>query len=361
MTIHPRRPGKSVLALFLALFSLLAVSCLHTGAPSGNNPKIWKFAVISDTQGNNIDAVNKSCINDAVVQAIAADLVREKPDLALVAGDLINGWFRNGRTGYDTQYANWEKAMNPVYQAGIRVYPIRGNHDSGPERLALPPLPAHLEPPPDTVARMQETFRKHFAEHCIPQNGPAGERGLTCSFVHKNAFFIGLDQFTGSQHKIDQEWFERQLEGNRSPHLFVYGHEPAFGVNHKDNLGFFPKERDAFWNAIGRAGGKIYFCGHDHFYDRTLIPDDAGRPIRQMIAGTGGGVLKKWPGIYPDKRTQGEYHNDDYHGYVLVTVEDSRVKVVWKALIRPGTNDPWEIRDEFSYAVSMEDRKEGVK
>jgi len=350
MTIHPRRQILSVV-LLLALFSLLVVSCIHSGALPGEGQKSWKFAIISDTQGDNKDAVNKTCINDAVLRAIADDIAQEKPDLVLVAGDLVNGWFRNGGTDYDTQYANWKKAMRPVYQAGIRVYPIRGNHDSGPERLALPPLPRHLEPPPDTVQRLKETFRKHFGHN--PQNGPGEEAGLTYSFVHKNALFIGLDQFTGGQHQVNQAWLNGQLGDKGSPHVFIYGHEPAFETRHRDNLGFYPKKRDAFWNAIGNAGGKAYFCGHDHFYNRALIPDDAGHPIRQIIVGTGGGNLKKWSGRYQDKRVQGEYHNGDHHGYVLVTVAGTKVTVIWKALMQPGAFGAWQHLDVFTYDLPI--------
>jgi predicted phosphodiesterase len=348
---NPCKQSLHVLALLILIFSLLAASCVPAEAFLRGDQSAWKFAVISDTQGNNRDAVNKSCINDAVVRAIADDIAKEKPDLVLVAGDLVNGWFRNGGTDYDTQYTNWKKAMAPVYHAGISVYPVRGNHDSGPERLALPPLPAHLEPPPDTVIRLKEAFRKNFAE--IPKNGPDGEEGLTYSFAHKNAFFIGLDQYVGGQHKIHQGWFERQLAGNRQPHVFVYGHEPAFGARHRDNLGFYPSDRDAFWNALGRAGGRIYFCGHDHFYNRALIDDAAGHPIRQIIVGTGGGSLKQWSGLYQDgKSVRGECHESGRNGYALVTVEEAKITVVWKAIMQLEAMDGRQYLDAFTYSIN---------
>jgi 3',5'-cyclic AMP phosphodiesterase CpdA len=325
---------------------------MRAGTPLQESHAPWIFAVISDTQDDNSKKTNKTCINDAVVKAIADDIAREKPDIVIVAGDLVNGWFRNWGTDYNTQYTNWKKAMKPVYQAGIPVYPIRGNHDSGPELLVLSPLPAHLEPPADTPILLEESFRKHFSESYIPQNGPVGEEGLSYSFVHKNAFFIGLDQYTSGQHKINQEWLDRQLAGNRKPHIFIYGHEPAFETDHRDNLSFYQKNRDNFWNAIGSAGARIYFCGHDHFYNRTLVHDDTGNPIRQIILGTGGGVLRKWSGLYKDeKRVQGEYHNGNHHGYVLVTVERTTVTVVWKALVEPETSDAWRILDKFTYSI----------
>ncbi|HPX56339.1 MAG TPA: metallophosphoesterase [Syntrophales bacterium] len=356
MTVVKRKRRNLVPAFLLLLAFLLGTACsgIGTGIRSHTSSSSWTFAVIADTQGDGSPQIDgKSCINDTVLRAIAEDISREKPDFVLVAGDLVNGWFRNGGTGYAIQYENWRKAMAPVYHAGIRVYPIRGNHDSGPERLALPPLPSHLEPPPDTPVALKKAFQNAFSESYIPKNGPVDEAGLTYSFPHKNAFIVGLDQFTGGQHKVNQAWLDGQLAGNGNRHIFIYGHEPAFGAGHPDNLAFFPEERDLFWNGIGKAGARIYFCGHDHFYNRALIPDQTGNPIRQIIAGTGGGPLKKWSGVYKDgDRVKGEYHDGNHHGYVLVTVDGPEVTVAWKSLEIPGTMNHWRISDIFTYSIS---------
>ncbi len=340
-----------LLALILA-FSLAGASCIRVATPPGTGVSTWKFAVVTDTQGPNRAPDGHSCVNDSVVQAIANDIVREHPDLVLISGDLVNGWFRNGGTPYPVQYQNWKKAMAPVYRSGIRVYPIRGNHDDGPERLVLPPLPAHLEPPPGSSARLKKAFQEAFAESYIPKNGPVGEEGLTYSFSYQNAFFVGLDQYSGGQHKINQAWLDRQLEGNSLAHVFIYGHEPAFELHHKDNLACFPGLRDTFWDSIGKAGARIYFCGHDHFYDRALIADSRGRPIRQMIGGSAGGKRRTWSGVYREAdRITGEYHNDELYGYILVTVAGPDVTVRWKALTHPEDDHSWQVLDTFSYTV----------
>ncbi len=254
MAMNPRIQRSCIFTLWLSLLLFLSVPDVSFAASVRETIASWKFAVISDTQGDNTPQKNKSCINDAVVRAMAADIVREKPDLLIVAGDLVNGWFKNGGTDYARQYANWKEAMGPVYRAGIEVYPIRGNHDSGPERLALPPLPSFLEPPPDTPILLKKTFRNAFSELYIPKNGPVDEEGLPYSFPHKNALFVGLDQYTGGQHRINQAWLDKQLAGNNRPHVFIYGHEPAFETDHKDSLAFYPHERDLFWASWeGRA------------------------------------------------------------------------------------------------------------
>ncbi|MFH0976243.1 MAG: metallophosphoesterase [Spirochaetota bacterium] len=335
-----------VLLIPLILFAVIRI--FNTGVPVAADSKQWKFVVISDTQSDNNDKINKSCINDKIVRLIAEDIVKEKPEFVIISGDLINGWLKNNGTDYNVQYADWKKAMAAVYCAGIRVYPVRGNHDDSPERLALPPLPSHLEPPPDASLQLKKAFKEVFNESYIPQNGPACEQGLTYSFTHKNALIIGIDLYAGSQHKVNQEWLNRQLAGIKKLHIFIYAHEPAFETNHKDNLSYFSKDRDLFWDSIGKAGAKIYFCGHDHMYNRALIPDSAGNPVRQIIAGTGGGRLRAWSGAYKDSRVKGEYHNNDYHGYVLVTIDDRKITVAWKALINKGEEKSWQILDEFS-------------
>ncbi|MEN6320659.1 MAG: metallophosphoesterase [Syntrophaceae bacterium] len=359
MTINPRKKFNTVLVFLILLMSLLSMPGMGMGASLQDYLTCWKFAVISDTQGDNSKEPDKSGINDAVLQAIANDIVRENPDFVLVTGDLVSGWFRNGGTDYAAQYAKWKEAMSPVYNAGIRVYPVRGNHDSRPKRLALLP---RFEPSTDAPVQLKNAFKDAFPEFYIPKNGPVHEEGLTYSFAHKNAFIVGLDQFIGGRHTINQEWLHRQLKGNSLPHVFVYGHEPAFETDHKDCLAFYPIGRDLFWDTIGRAGAKVYFCGHDHFYNRALIPDNTDIQIRQIIAGTGGGTLRKWSGVYKDdKRVHGEYHNSDHTGYILVTVEGTKATVIWKALMKPGTMDAWKILDTFTYSIPAEEEMKMIK
>lgn len=296
---------------------------------------------------------DRKAINRPVVDKIAADLVKEAPDLVLVAGDLVNGWTMHMSMAYADQYAQWKEAMQPVYDAKIKVYPIRGNHDDGPERLVLKPLPASKEPPADSKQRIREAFLNTFKEYSyIPQNGPEGEERLEYSFKYKNAFFVGMDFYNGDQHRVDLDWVSGQLKKNKKEHVFVYGHEPAFEVIHQDNLSFYPEERDKFWNILGAGGGRVYFCGHDHLYNRALIKDESGNEIRQIIAGTGGGGLRDWKGVYKNSRVQGEFHNQEHHGYVLVTVDKDRVTIQWKAIVEDDENYSWKIMDTFSYTAA---------
>jgi len=311
----------------------------------------WQFAVISDTQNNDRSRDNRACINSEILILTAADIADIEPDFVLVSGDLVNGWLRNGGTAFSDQYKNWRRAMNPVFRKNIRVYAVRGNHDDGPERFALQPLPRRMRPKKKSLALLKKAFKKTVVQPYTPLNGPDKEKGLTYSFDYRNTRIIGLDQYTDGQHKINQQWLNRQVARKRKTHLFVFGHEPAFGTDYPDNLSFYKKKRDLFWNSIGHGGGKIYFCGHAHFYNRSLIEDSNGNEIWQIINGTGGGLLQDWSGSYMDSdRVMCEYHDGDHYGYILVTIDGVKATIEWRALVDVPDAE-WKVLDSFSYSA----------
>lgn len=316
-------------------------SSTESGNLAGN--KSWTFAVMCDTRGdNNNKTPAKTCINDSAVKAIAAGIVNDGCDLVLVPGDMVNGCKSNSGTTYDKQFENWKNAMSPVYSAGIKVYTIRGNHEY--TEFMNSSAPYDILPDPS----LETAYLKAFGSD-NPDNGPRGEQDLTYSFVHKNAFFIGLDEYARSHvHRVNQEWVNSQLANSTGSHLFVFGHEPAFKLYHKDCLEAYPAARDSLWNSIGKAGGHVYFCGHDHFYDRALIQDNYGNEIYQVIAGSGGAPTVEWniSEYNFSSRFKPEYHNTNDCGYVLVTVNGSEVKGEWKTLNYSGS-PKWVTKDSF--------------
>jgi 3',5'-cyclic AMP phosphodiesterase CpdA len=123
---------------------------------------------------------------------------------------------------------------------------------------------------------------------------------LTYSFTHKNAFFVGLDDYI-NPHKVNQTWLEDQLAKNKQQFVFIFGHEPAFEINHPDCLAYYRTDRDEFWNSLGRSGVQIYFCGHDHLYNRAHVFDTSGNRVYQMVVGSCGAPATNWtPPAYKD-------------------------------------------------------------
>lgn len=349
-------PAFAVYVLSLLLF----VSCgFASGVSPQDQTRPWRFAVVADTQGSRYLETDIPYINKEVLTMIAADMVERELEFVLVAGDLVSGWLHNGGVDYETQFAVWKEVMRPVYDAGIEIYPIRGNHEDGPERFVLSPLPERLEPPEGFQAALRCAFLKAFDQEYIPQNGPDGEVGLTYSFSYRNALIIGMDEYVLHQHTVNQAWFEAQIAAMTQTHLFVFGHEPAYGVNHQDNLSFYEEDRDLFWDTMGSGGGRLYFCGHDHMYNRAAVSDSSGNIIRQIIVGTGGGHSRTWSGDYPGKTdVTGEFHMENMFGYVIVTVDGPCVAVEWRAISDEGPEGTWKVRDTFSYENTDDEKNE---
>ena len=311
--------------------------------------------MLCDTRGDS-NPLNgdKSGVNEAVVNAAAKDIVKQGADLVIVPGDMVSGSYAT-RTPYATQFATWRKAMSPVYEAGIKVYPVRGNHEVGPfmnyDKYPWPPTEKN-NPVINAMPALKTAFLEAFNDPWIPTNGPEGEKGLTYSFATHNALFVGLDEYV-NPIKVNQAWLEGVLKANKLPHVFVYGHDPAFRVVHTDSLASYPQARDTFWDSLGRAGARVYFCGHDHFYNRAHVHDQAGNIIYQVLPGSGGAPFSKWqPRQYAEgAKVVNDFHDEVHYGYVLVTIDETKVRIEWKARVNEGEPDEWKTLDTFAYAL----------
>lgn len=341
---------------WLTLTLVAAVFLLNGCSSDDVPPSKWTYAVYCDSRGDNdANNLNKSGVNEAVVNAVAKDMVKEGVELVLLPGDLVNGWFYIS-TPYAEQFATWRKAMAPVYDAGIKVYPVRGNHENGPSTppyfFPWPPG-SGAEPTLLPDAGLMTAYLNAFSDPWMPANGPAGEVGLTYSFVHKNAFFVGLDQYV-NPFRVNQAWLNTQLASKAQKHTFVYGHTPAFRVDHTDSLAYYPADRDLFWNSLGNAGVRMYFSGHDHVYNRAHIQDQAGHTIYQVLTGAGGAPFNAnpWSPPYAEgDKVVGDYHQEGKNGYVLVTVDGPQVTMRWKTLSTANGQDVWTVEDTLAYTV----------
>jgi PKD repeat protein len=227
----------------------------------------WRFAFVGDTH------VPLTTIASEIAAAAANDDAR----LLLVAGDLVESGTAASTNTLLSQLAAWRDEMTPLTAAGIPVYVLRGNHE---------------DDVPGGLAAWNSFFSGAYA---MPGDGPAAESNLTFSFTCNNALFIGLDQYANI-HRVNQSWLNQRLATNQQPHLFVFGHEPAFKAFHTDCLDDYPTERNAFWNSLAGAGARVYLCGHDHLLNVARIDDGDGNPgndLYQFIVGTGGST--NWP------------------------------------------------------------------
>jgi hypothetical protein len=173
-----------VLALFLA-----AISDMHAQDAK------WKFMVFSDSQAGDWTPGLNTNVFKETIRAI----LREQPAFVMFGGDFAN-------IPSLSHFQEWTNLMWPVYEAGIKVYPVMGNHDT-----------------PDPAS--------YFAvlEPLIPDNGPADELNRTYFFTHENVLVLMLDTYNLDPAKllrVNQPWIDAVLATNLQAHVFAMGHAP---------------------------------------------------------------------------------------------------------------------------------------
>ena len=292
--------------------------------------KSWQFAVTGDSRSSG----ENNGVNVEILSELAVEIAKRDVDFVLFPGDLVVG--SENEENLESQLLTWRGVMQPVYNAGIEVYAVRGNHDIGWS---------------DEANGMEVWDRIFSGRYALPENGPEGEKKVTYSVVHKNALLVGLDQYQIKTNQLNQDWLDEQLAANTRPHVFVYGHVPAFKAAHKDCLGDYPDKRDTFIKSLEDAGARVYFCGHDHFYNHAAVDND-GDPdndIHQFIVGTAGAPARE----FSYDGDNGDYEirnvgNAKQFGYVLGTVEGDKVTLVWMQRVARNKFSPAET---WSYSV----------
>jgi hypothetical protein len=286
-----------------------------------------RFVVTGDSWGND------NGVNTPILTEIAQATVDEGVDFTLVIGDLTFGYADN-QTEFESKLITWRNTMQPVYDAGIGVYPCRGNHDATGVKPAVDPTGAMSKAAWDNV------FSGAYA---LPSNGPSGEENITFSFTQGNVFVVGLDQYGTHPQRVNQDWLDAQFASNTQPHVFVFGHEPAFKIFHEDCLDDYPSERNTFWSSIASTCGRTYFCGHDHFYNHARVDDGDGNSdndLHQFDVATSGSSFYHWEGSYdgdnPPWTPQLVHHEEDVYGYMLVEVNGLDVTLTWKQRTAQG-------------------------
>jgi hypothetical protein len=69
-------------------------------------------------------------------------------------------------------------------------------------------------------------FRSVFGTY-IPDNGPSGKIDRTYAIEYDNVLVLALDTCVNAG-RVNQAWVDAKLNANTLPHVFVFGHMPAF-------------------------------------------------------------------------------------------------------------------------------------
>lgn len=322
------------------ILSLAIVLSLAAVCPAASQ---WRFVVTCDSRGDLLTGVN-----EPILREIAHEILRQRADFLLYPGDLVYG-ARQKPAAFESQLWKWIRCMRPVYDAGIPVYVCRGNHEVGDMWDAEPNQPPNFVD--NYSLRWLHVFGNlEYPEQMLPDNGPPGARYMSYSVVHKNALIVATDQYNGMDHRlvhqVDQAWLNSVLKSNAQPHVFVFGHEPAFRLVHPDCLDDHPAKRDRFWRSLQTAGVRMYFCGHDHFYNHARVDDgdyDPNNDVHQVVIATAGAPAYTWCPPYVGDNSYFDVqrlHHAERYGYLLVEINGLDVTTTWMERQSPEPADP---------------------
>lgn len=168
------------------LFALLISPALSANAVA----EPWRFVVTGDSYGTS-QSYDEKGVNTLILGELVDEILSHDVECVLFPGDLVMGEKGNKTYDMETQLTTWINTMGPLYDAGVKVYPVRGNHDTETESGLGP-------------------WNNIFSdEYALPDNGPENEKNLTFSAMHNNALIVGLDLYV-DHHKVNQDWLDAQ-------------------------------------------------------------------------------------------------------------------------------------------------------
>jgi hypothetical protein len=327
------------------------------GAVSASAAEPWRFIITCDSRGGSATGINAPILREMVQETL-----RWNAEFLVFAGDLVYG-AGVPPDRFETQLWNWVAVVRPLYDTGTGVYVCRGNHEVGDMWRAEPNEPPN---PTDNYAlRWLNVFGSdEHPELKLPDNGPPGEKYMSYAVAHKNVLVVALDQYAGTGHRIihavNQPWLDAQLRANTQPHVFAFGHEPAFRTYHPDCLDAYPDRRDALWHSLASAGARVYTCGHDHYYDHARVEDGDGNPnndIHQLIVATAGAPSYFWTPPYRGDNGAFHpvqlYHVEERWGYVVVEIDDLNVTTTWMERQNNTSSQPGVYQPRYVWAYTV--------
>jgi len=243
-----------------------------TTAPEPNDPQAsFSFGVYGDCRGG-------YKINAQILRALQEKGVR----FILFTGDFTNG---AGQSEYDM----WFKEAGDVL-AFIPFMPVHGNHEI-----------------------MKNTYFDQFA---LPGNE------MWFSYDYGPVHFVHLLSHTEDYALQQRGWLLQDLKSTTLPWKIVVAHHPAYSAGGEHGCTQFVL--DHWVDVFERTGVNIYFCGHDHDYERTW-PIRNGRidasGVIYVVTGGGGAPLVEAGRDWWTAVSESVYH------YCVVEVQRSLLRV----------------------------------
>jgi len=349
---------------------LAAVVAAGTGMAGAD---VWKFGVMADTQWTGVAADPVNNPNDvavSIIKQLNPQFIAAGVKFVVQVGDLTEN-------GQPADLAVRAAAAQPLYNAGIGFFPLRGNHETS-QAAAL----AFTNNFPQTRGLGTNGVGATVLGSPDPSSN-GNLQGLSYAFDYENVRVVMLDQFARlsgvsppvNDALVDQiPWISSTLSNRTSgTHAFVFAHKNLIGQNHVDgmfgaNPAANPSAQNSFFSVCDQTDVGYVLGGHDHIHQRSRITSPDGlSSVRSIICASDSSkfytpAVPSLDQTYNSPRRETSVAQDLYRiGYYIFTVNGPHVTVDYYASDEtfPSGNSPsptpplhFQKRETFGYSLN---------
>ncbi len=319
--------NTSVIIILTLLLMFIPEASFAEGGGRYHSENAWSFGVHGDTQWTiNSNEANPNFVAGSVITQINAELIKHGVKLVIAMGDMSD----RAQPGAMAARA---KLAEPLYEAGIGFFPIRGNHETYGWLFNYAPIEAEVselrENFPQTQREMFGAYNLSSPEILDSSENNALE-GLSYSFDYgpenSNIRFVFMDtedvecettvfERNGMKNPFwpkkcrnypvpsQQDWISEQvnLKTRDTVHAIVLSHRPPMGQNHIDSpfnrttlFGETPyylnsniEAQNYFFETMAANNVKLYLGAHDHLHHRSIVKSPDGKSSIQEVITAG--------------------------------------------------------------------------
>ncbi len=310
----------------------------------------WRFGIMADTQSGGAAGVSLNGVSVRLMGPVVDRMVNvHQVDMMMHVGDLTD-------KGGSTEFDQWLTTAAPLYDAGIDVFPIRGNHDDGSEEETQIADPLYG----DVDIALTDIWDSKFPylDPGSSEYNPIVQRGPGASYIfdYNNVRFVAIDLY-GAAPSALMNWI-LSIEIGDNDHMFVFAHEPLFGRAREGVLDA-TAYRMILIEGMAANGAEAYFSGHDHQYSRSAAIKDENFLLQHLITGSNAEKYYRFEYEINTGDEVGFKQINDQVGYTIVTVDGSFVTIEHYSSAHPDPQDPnevwtpeWTIVDRTVYSTN---------
>lgn len=327
-----------------------------------NDPKPYPFKFVA--YGDMRFAERQSYAGIVIANANARQQVidqigAEAPAFLVSTGDFV---FR-GFHAEDWTY--FDRAIKPLRDRGIQIFPAIGNHEVGPfPNLWGPAVFKEIEKDTERhiASRGLENYYKEFPN--ISYKPWYSVRYANCYFLILDSELADDQSNAASaqeqvQEQVQDQWIRTQLDSIPSDvdYVFVALHRPPYtaltDAVHKPRPTQIALSKLVEARQQNSRAHIIVIAGHVHNYERFQH-----NGVAYIVSGGGGAAPVKFTraadDLYPQNALFGKNDpaNEDQYHYCVFTVDHSKLNFQMMKLVSKANTVSFEPRDSFAMDIA---------